>query len=111
VGVRLSEVTDGLSNTLMVGEKHVPVGQFGVGFLDSSAYNGDYPMCYTRGAGMGTGIAQTLDSPDWQYGSFHPAVCQFVMVDASVHAVSKNIDPNVLAVLAIRNDGLPTPDY
>jgi hypothetical protein len=109
VGVRLAEITDGLSNTIMVGEKHVPRGYFGQGYLDSSAYNGDYPMCYTRGAGEGIGIAQSMDSLWWQFGSYHIAVCQFVMVDGSVHGIRKTIDPNVLNLLTVRNDGKPTP--
>jgi hypothetical protein len=29
VGVRFAELSDGLSNTLLVGEKHVPPGAFG----------------------------------------------------------------------------------
>src|SRR5262249_22226167 len=32
--------TDGLSNTLLVGEKHVPLGKEGVGWWDCSLYNG-----------------------------------------------------------------------
>jgi hypothetical protein len=110
-GVRLAEITDGLSSTIMVGEKHVPIGQFGVGWLDSSAYNGDYPACYTRGACRGVGLAQTLDDPGWKFGSYHIAVVQFVMCDGSVQRVRKDIQDEMLARLTIRNDGQPTPDY
>ena len=109
--MRLSQITDGLSNTIMAGEKHVPIGTFGQGYLDSSTYNGDNPICYTRGAGEGVGIAQCLNSPYWQWGSSHTAVCQFVMVDGSVHGIFKTIDPDALRLLCVRDDGQPTPDY
>src|SRR5262249_33721643 len=36
---KLSSITDGLSNTLLVGEKHVPAHRFGQGPWDSSVYN------------------------------------------------------------------------
>jgi hypothetical protein len=111
MGVKLLDITDGLSSTILVGEKHVPMGQFGVGVLDSSTYNGDYPMCYTRGAGLGLGIAQTNTEWTWKFGSYHPYVCQFVFADGSVHAIRKSIDPEMLALLTNRADGQPTPDY
>jgi hypothetical protein len=111
VGVRLVEITDGLSNTLLVGEKHVPIKEFGVGPLDSSAYNGDYPSCMTRGAGQGVGLATVLDDPGWKFGSYHMAVCQFVFCDGSVQGIHHNINPDTLFLLASRNDGQVIPDY
>jgi hypothetical protein len=40
-GTNLTTIADGSSNTLMVGEKHVPVGGFGRGpYGDGSIYNG-----------------------------------------------------------------------
>jgi len=51
LGVRFEEITDGLSNTLLVGEKHVPLKYFREGPLDSSAYNGDYFLSHARSAG------------------------------------------------------------
>lgn len=69
MGVKLAAISDGLSNTILAGEKHVPKNAFGVGVLDSSTYNGDYPLCFTRSAGMGVGIAQTPDEVTWKWGS------------------------------------------
>jgi hypothetical protein len=110
-GVRFTEITDGLSNTLMVGEKHVPRDGFGVGWLDSSAYNGDYPASYTRGGGNGVGLAQSQNEISWKFGSYHTAVCQFVMCDGSVRGLFHSIDPYVLGLLAQRNDGQVIPDF
>jgi hypothetical protein len=47
-GLTFAAFTDGLSNTLLIGEKHVPLGKFGVGWWDCSIYNGDYNQCSTR---------------------------------------------------------------
>jgi prepilin-type processing-associated H-X9-DG protein len=110
-GVALNTVTDGLSVTILAGEKHVPLGQFGVGWLDSSAYNGEYPSCYTRGAGEGVGLAQALDDPGWKFGSYHLAVCQFVFCDGHVEAIFRGISPDILFLLTKRDDGEVIPTY
>jgi hypothetical protein len=110
-GVRLVDITDGLSFTIMAGEKHVPYGQFGVGVLDSSTYNGDYLACSTRGIPMGTGgIAQSLNEVDWLWGSYHPGICQFVMCDGSIRVLKNTIAPEHLALLVRRDDGIPSPE-
>src|SRR5262245_25287388 len=38
---RMAMITDGTSNTVLIGEKHVPIGQFGRGQWDSSVFNSD----------------------------------------------------------------------
>src|SRR3954462_4283726 len=101
----MAEITDGTHSTIMAGEKHVPRGQFGTGWLDNSAYNGDYPACYTRGAGQGVGLAQALDDPGWKFGSYHRAVCQFVFCDGHVEGIYHGINPDILGLLTKRDDG------
>ena len=59
IGVKLNQITDGLFCTIMAGEKHVPLNQFGYGWLDSSTYNGTNHLTYTRAAGFGLGIARS----------------------------------------------------
>src|SRR5262249_16070262 len=55
---RFSSITDGLSNTLFFGDKHVRLGQFGNGNSegDGSVYNGDIVSFGGRAAG---GVAAT----------------------------------------------------
>ena len=48
--VTFATITDGLSNTFLVGEKHVQWNSFGTAPLDCSLYNGDYWVCSTRSA-------------------------------------------------------------
>src|SRR5262245_474051 len=57
------DITDGLSNTLFAGDKHVPMGGFGKGGLDSSAYNGDKGAAFRR-AGPGAPLQRDLTKAD-----------------------------------------------
>ncbi len=134
VGVKVAQVTDGLSNTLMIGEKHVQIGQFGMGNNDCSIYNGDFPNsggiwasynCATRSAGLGGAdiagyagadagqvgypIATSLNDTAWKFGSYHPGICQFVFADGSVHPIANTTSTQILDYLANIADGHSTP--
>lgn len=111
VGVRFAEITDGLSNTFLVGEKHVPENHFREGPLDSSAYNGDCYLSHARPAGPDYPLAQTRTEISPVFGSYHLAVVQFSFCDGSVRSLYRSIDPAILGLLASRNDGQPVPDY
>jgi Protein of unknown function (DUF1559) len=111
MGVRFTDITDGLSNTLLVGEKHVPSNQFGQGPLDDSAYNGDYFLGHARPAGPDYPLAQTRTELSPVFGSYHTAVVQFGFCDGGVRSLLRSIDPKTLGLLASRNDGQPIPDY
>ncbi len=110
-GIRFLQIKDGLSNTLLVGEKHVPFGKFGVGGWDCSMYNGANWFCSMRSAGYGFPIAQSINDPNWRFGSYHRYVCQFVFADGSVHTLSAGLDETTLACLADIADGQVLPPY
>jgi len=110
-GVRFSAILDGSSNTVLAGEKHVPLNNFGQGWLDSSVYNGEYPLTYLRGAGYGIGIAQYHNEQSWKFGGYHTAVSLFAMCDGSVRGIAKTIPPETLALLCRINDGQVLPDF
>jgi prepilin-type N-terminal cleavage/methylation domain-containing protein/prepilin-type processing-associated H-X9-DG protein len=133
----INSITDGTSNTFLVGEKHVPAGMFGrlkVG--DGSIYCGIWTTYSGRVAGIGVPLAQgpndvtptpNLPKPagyvkgTWRpgtdavwakkFGSWHPGVCQFAFCDGRVQAISNSIDPVTLGRLACRNDGQVIPPY
>jgi prepilin-type N-terminal cleavage/methylation domain-containing protein len=109
--VTFSSITDGLSNTIFMGEKHVPRSQFGRGPLDCSFYNGDYPICSCRGAGPNFPLATSLTDTRPLYGSYHPGICQFVLGDGSVRPIAVSVNPVTLGLLANPTDGQPLPDY
>jgi prepilin-type N-terminal cleavage/methylation domain-containing protein len=106
-GIRLAEVTDGMSNTIFIGEKHVQVGTFGKSGGDCSVFNGDKGCSY-RGAGPTFALARTpQQNLNANFGSYHPGVCQFVMADGSVHPIRTTINLTVLGNLADIADGVP----
>ncbi|MCI0456439.1 MAG: DUF1559 domain-containing protein [Gemmataceae bacterium] len=117
----LSSITDGTSNTLLVGEKHVrPANRWGKD-EDRSIYNGQWARIFRRMAGVGPAPNQkfplvTDPNDSWsrqtpireafqRFGSNHPGVCQFVFCDGSVRAVSNTVDDTTLSRLAQRSDG------
>jgi hypothetical protein len=110
-GVRFADIQDGLSNTLLVGEKHVPRGDEARYPWDCNIYDGHNPICNTRAAGLSFPLAVRADDPGWKFGSHHPSLCQFVFCDGSVHTLLTSIDPVVLGLLSQRNDGQVIPNY
>ena len=73
-GVGLRDFYDGLSNTILLGEKNVPRDQWGVEGWDCSTYDGDMPVCSGRVAGPDYPIATTLFDYRWLFGSASPRV-------------------------------------
>jgi hypothetical protein len=104
------QIKDGLSNTLLAGEKHVPIDQFGHGGWDCSIYNGA-SICAVRAAGQFFPLAQSVRDPGWKFGSYHANLCQFTFGDGSVRRLFTNIDPIVLGYLANIDDGQLIPAF
>jgi prepilin-type N-terminal cleavage/methylation domain-containing protein len=107
-----ASVTDGLSNTIFFGEKHVRITEFGVGkgsSGDGSVYNGN------RGSAMRSGNAGLALSPkaadNGNFGSYHTGICQFTLGDGSVHAISNSIKVSTLQLLVNIHDGQVIPEY
>jgi prepilin-type N-terminal cleavage/methylation domain-containing protein len=101
---------DGTSQTLMLGEKHVPLGREGLWDSgDHSYYNGAGYNSAQRSAGPGYPIAP---NPNYRgsgfrdiFGGPHESICLFAFCDGSVRGLSVNIDVANLNFLAGRNDG------
>jgi prepilin-type processing-associated H-X9-DG protein len=106
-----ASITDGLSNTLLVGEKHVPLKHFREGPLDGSFYNGDNFLGHSRPAGPDYPLAQSQTELSPVFGSYHTTVVQFAFCDGSVRPLSRSISPVTLGLLAGRDDGEPANDY
>ncbi len=111
VGARFADFSDGTSQTLMVGEKHIPKGKQGVGWWDCSAYNGDYHQCSTRAAGRQYPLTTNPLDQGWKFGSRHLGVVEFCFADGHVQSIPETINPYVLELLALRDDGQVIPEY
>lgn len=109
--VTFTSITDGLSNTIFIGDKHLPRHLFGVGWLDCSLYNGDYPTCSCRGAGPNFPLATILTEVKPVFGSYHIGICNFLYGDGGVRSISTSIDPKTLGLLADPTDGKTLPEY
>ncbi|MCX7407259.1 MAG: DUF1559 domain-containing protein [Planctomycetales bacterium] len=109
--VRLSDVTDGTSNTYLVGEKYVATAGYG-----TADYYGHNKSLYS-GGGFDTNRFTIFNPvPDGDvlklfevFGSAHSTVCHFVLCDGSVRPVSYQIDAAVHHHLGRRNDGKTIP--
>jgi prepilin-type processing-associated H-X9-DG protein len=110
-GVPFKRITDGLSNTILVGDKHVPLGHFADFPWDCSIYDGHNPVCNTRAAGPGYPLVDSMRDMGWKFGSYHSGICQFAFCDGSVHILKNSISENVLGLLANKSDGQVIPDY
>jgi prepilin-type N-terminal cleavage/methylation domain-containing protein len=114
-------ITDGLSNTFLAGEKHIPIGMFSRAKVgDGSLYNGVWTTYSGRLAGPEDPPAKSpkdvtpSTSGDAFYarrfGSYHPGVTQFVFCDSSVRAIRVSIDLKNYQRLAVRGDGEAATD-
>ena len=115
-GCRIREVTDGTSNTLMIGEitGGGPGSYRGWDWLDGNTLdtrdgiNGPYTI---PGGQIDVAAASGVI---WQpritgFASYHPGGCHFALADGSAHFLSEDIDATVLAQLTERADGLIIP--
>ncbi len=102
-------VTDGLSRTIFLGEKHLVEDALGKkDFGDNSIYNPDYLRALARygGAAAPLGSLPGQASDDFtNFGSWHAGVCNFVLGDASVRSIENATDPTTLGLLCNISDG------
>jgi prepilin-type N-terminal cleavage/methylation domain-containing protein/prepilin-type processing-associated H-X9-DG protein len=108
-GVSIADITDGLSNTLLVGEKRLNVALLGQPQQDdnqgyTSGYNNDVlrkshltpAPDYSAPNGDGGGL----------FGSSHPGHFNALFCDGSVRPIAYTIDKKGFAALGDRADGL-----
>jgi prepilin-type processing-associated H-X9-DG protein len=101
----MRKVTDGTSNTFMVGECVVSQDYHSAAFFsDGSWASCGIPINYFL-----IGVSDDEIRARWNevrgFKSLHPGGVQFVMVDGSVHFVNESIDHNIYRGLATRDGG------
>jgi len=104
-GVTFQEISDGLSSTVLVGDKHVPIKQLGILGAEGPAYNGDKGWAFCAlGPGRTLGRGPN-DSATSRFGSYHPGVCNFLFGDGHAQSIRNSMDATTLGRIASRNDG------
>lgn len=112
----IQHVTDGLSKTLLFGEKFVHLQHQGKGnWGDGTLWSADLHPPSVRVVGPKYPIARSdtdvtvrSDPINMNFGSAHNSgLCQFVFADGSVHALSAGTNTTMLGYLANRSDGNP----
>ena len=106
--IRIADITDGTSNTLMVGERKTyldtdedpPVNFYGTwgGLIP----NTEHP--FARILGHAEEGPNNGEHPE-DFGSEHKGGAQFILGDGSVHFISENIDRGVFQALGTRSSG------
>ncbi|HEV3202975.1 MAG TPA: DUF1559 domain-containing protein [Gemmataceae bacterium] len=118
--IRVIDVTDGLSNTLMVAEKALYLRE--LGRLQADDDQG-YTVGYDHDTMRHTDRAPTpdynepslhgTDAYTGTFGSSHPGSFQAVFADGSVHGIRYSINPTIFRYLGNIRDGHPisSDDY
>lgn len=105
--VRLRDISDGTSNTILVGESHVPRDQDMTTPYNGPAYYGRHLTNFSRVGGPGVPLAHSRDDQRasvYSFGSSHAGVVQFAMSDGSARAISTSISTRLLGHLTNRKD-------
>ena len=106
------DLTDGLTHTLIIGEKHIRPSRYGIAPEDGAIYNGDHPANFSRCGGPGSPLAKSPTAPyQTNFGSSHDQMCNFLLADGSVRAVNVLIATDILGRLTVRNDNEIISEY
>ena len=109
--VTAAQVTDGLSQTFAIGDKHIPPSdpswrsdmvQYWQG--DLAIFAADNPNTQFRDTARGL-ASSSRDTNARKFGSLHPGVTNFVFLDGHVDAIANEIDLDVLRWYSTIGDG------
>ena len=109
--VKPAQVTDGLTKTFVVGERHVPPADPDWGDMaqrwqgDTAFFPADTPDVLFRDVYRGLASAPD-DRSTRKFGGRHPGLCLFAFLDTHVEPLSIETDREVLMRYAAIGDGL-----
>ena len=108
--VKAAQVTDGLSKTFAVGDRHIPPSIPGAGAMDhynkgdTAFFAADTPHTLFRDTYRGLADSPS-DTNNRKFGSMHPGVTQFAFLDGHVEAIDNASSTNVLRMYSAIGDG------
>jgi len=113
--VAARHVTDGLSNTLAIGERHIPPIQpdfdqnrihFELG--DTAFFSSDRPETIFAEWDI---ARDAYDKSDDEFGSEHGQIVNFVFLDGHVASIDRDVDEDTFKLLCTYADGQIVPAY
>jgi len=114
----MSSVTDGTSQTFMLGEKYADPKQYYTGTSygdDQGPYTSDERDIIRWGRINGNNLVPQKDTPGldltFNFGSAHSSVFQMAFCDGHVRGISYYIDMDVFLQLCNRMDGSAVGEY
>jgi prepilin-type N-terminal cleavage/methylation domain-containing protein len=108
--VRAAQVTDGLSKTFAVGDRHLPPSLPDAGSMDdynrgdTAFFAADTPHTLFRDTYRGLADS-AADTNNRKYGSMHTGITQFVFLDGHVDPLSNSTSLDVLRMFSAIGDG------
>jgi prepilin-type processing-associated H-X9-DG protein len=110
VSTKIADISDGTSNTILIGERPVDTDGWAGWSLGGGAgidYRGLGDVNLDGFEGFSRTRAYTTDCCDFmfRYWSYHPGGAHFLMADGSVRLLSYSINNNVFLGLCTRNGG------
>lgn len=106
--IALKRITDGASQTYMLGEKFLEANHYDDGIPDYDDQS--YYIGFDQDANLSSYVTPLQDtvlngtvSPTFRFGSVHVSAFHMSFCDGSVHSISYDIDPDVHRSLGSRN--------
>ncbi|MCA9240838.1 MAG: DUF1559 domain-containing protein [Planctomycetales bacterium] len=114
-GAKIPQITDGTTQTLLIGEKYIPVNEYDTGDYAGNDQGWDLGFDndinrWTKFPPLSDSQGRTAEMTGPQdefsvFGSAHPAGCQFVLCDGSVHTITYDVDRDTFRKLGSIADG------
>ncbi|MCK4683499.1 MAG: DUF1559 domain-containing protein, partial [Pirellulales bacterium] len=106
-----SQVTDGLSKTYLIGEKHLDSNHYLDGDISTDnetmfgGYDWDYVKLAVRPCLQDYPGSKSNHDEDWSFGSAHAGITHFVFCDGSVRKIQNSMDLSIHQSFGNRSDG------
>ena len=108
-GIRLADIRDGLSQTLVVGER---TSKLSYSTWLGAVAGSEHGPARVVGSGLYPPNAEgNYEAYVHTFSSLHPSGTQFVLGDGSVHMIAETIDAEVYRRLCTRSNNEPVGDF